>query len=128
MAIVGVGIDTVEVPRIERAIARNGEAFIKRIAHPVELKNQPNAMGRRAEYWAARFATKEAFAKAMGTGIGKVVELSAVGIKKDKSGKPELTFSTKLKATLKRRGISRTHVSISHTATSAVAVVILEGK
>lgn len=128
MAILGVGIDTVDVPRIKRAIARNGEAFVKRIAHPIELKNQPKAPGRRNEYWAARFAVKEAFAKAMGTGIGKVVELCAVGIKKDKSGKPELTFSTKLKATLKRRGIRRAHVSISHTETQAAAIVILEGK
>lgn len=125
--ILGLGVDLVDVARIERALSRNGLAFVKRIAHPVELKAAPISGARRAEYWAARFATKEAFAKALGTGVGRVVELKAVGVAKNKAGKPSLKFSPALAKTLKRRGITGSHVSITHTAQNAVAVVILEG-
>lgn len=125
--ILGLGIDLVEIPRIERALSRHGELFLKRLAHPIEFTHAPKNKAQRAQYWAARFATKEAFAKALGTGIGKTVELCSVGVAKSSDGRPSLKFSASLKRTLKKRGITQSHVSITHTETSAMAIVVLEG-
>jgi holo-[acyl-carrier protein] synthase len=126
--IVGLGIDMVEVPRIAAGIKRQGARFVARIAHPEDLKNAPKATSSRApQYWAARFAVKEAFAKALGTGLGETVRLKYVGISKTSLGCPELSLAPKLKAVLKKRGITGHRVSITHTAQMAVAVVVLEG-
>lgn len=127
MAVLGVGIDMVEVARIHASIARGGKRFIDRIAHPVEKRTAPATAKRRSQYWAARWAVKEAFAKALGTGIGAKVSLSSVGIARARSGRPSLTYSRQLAGELKKRGVRNSHVSVTHTAETAIAVVILEG-
>jgi holo-[acyl-carrier protein] synthase len=124
--IFGVGIDLVDVERIGKALKKQGPRFITRLAHPEDLKFAPSTATQKAQYWAARFAAKEAFAKALGTGIGKDVSFKEVGVAKQKNGKPDLRYSTRLHTFLKKQKITRTHISITHTETTAAAVVILE--
>ncbi|MBI3541915.1 MAG: holo-ACP synthase [Deltaproteobacteria bacterium] len=129
--ILGVGLDLIEVSRVESAIRKQGAPFLERIGRPAEHKAAPAksaASARRAEYWAARFAAKEAFAKALGTGIGATVPFRSVGVVKSASGKPELEYSLELKRVLKRRGVTKAHLSLTHTAQYAAAMVVLEGK
>jgi holo-[acyl-carrier protein] synthase len=128
MAIYGIGTDLIEIKRMAESIETHGERFIKRIAHPVELEFCPqNALaGRVVEYWASRFAAKEAFAKALGTGIGKHCELTWVGVSKADSGKPSLVLSEELQKYCTSVGIKHTHLSLSHTGTHASAFVVLE--
>jgi len=124
----GIGIDMVEIARVEESLARHGQRLIDRVATSAEKTQAPKTAGKRlAEYWAARFAAKEAFAKALGTGIGKTVPLTSVGVVKRKSGKPDLSFDTRLEQKLRRMGVSHSHLAITHTEDAATAVVILEG-
>jgi holo-[acyl-carrier protein] synthase len=123
--IFGVGTDVVEIGRIEKALGRWGERFARRILCESELKRflrhrQP------ASYLAKRFAAKEAFTKALGTGIKAPANWHGVWVKNQPSGKPELQFSDALKKDLSRRGISRAHVSLADERGVAVATVILE--
>lgn len=127
--IIGVGIDTIEIDRIEQSLKKLGSKLLDRLSHPEELKLAPALKSRRAaEYWAARFAAKEAFAKAFGTGIGKTVPLNSVGVSKTRSGQPTLAFALPLERNLRRHGVTSSHISITHTAHYASAVVILEGR
>ena len=123
--IYGVGTDVVEIGRIEKALERWGERFAERILCDAELRRfrkhrQP------VSYLAKRFAAKEAFTKALGTGIKAPANWHGVWVANLPSGKPELQFSEPLKALLAGRGISRTHVSLSDERGVAVATVILE--
>jgi len=123
--IFGVGTDVVEIGRIEKALGRWGERFARRILCEPELKRflrhrQP------ASYLAKRFAAKEAFTKALGTGIKAPANWHGVWVTNLASGKPELQFSDVLKKDLSRRGISRAHVSLADERGVAVATVILE--
>jgi holo-[acyl-carrier protein] synthase len=123
--IFGVGTDVVEIGRIEKALERWGERFAERILCPPEL-----ARFRRhrkpAPYLAKRFAAKEAFTKALGTGIKAPANWHGVWVANQPSGKPELQFSEPLKALLAQRGIARSHVSLTDERGLAAATVILE--
>jgi holo-[acyl-carrier protein] synthase len=123
--IYGVGTDVVEIGRVEKALARWGERFAERILCSAELARfkkhkQPEA------YLAKRFAAKEAFTKALGTGIKSPANWHGVWVANLPSGKPELQFSKELNLLLSQRGISRAHVSLSDERGLAVATVILE--
>lgn len=125
--ILGIGTDLCEVRRIEDALERFGERFAKRILVESEL-----AVFRRrrksAAYLAKRFAAKEAFSKALGTGIHFPVNWHNVWVVNDRSGKPAFEFSGPLAALLERRGIEQVHVSLSDEIGMACAFVIAEGK
>jgi len=123
--IYGLGTDVVEIGRIEQALARWGERFAERILCAPELARfrkhkQP------VSYLAKRFAAKEAFTKALGTGIKAPANWHGMWVANLPSGKPEMQFTEPLKALLSQRGISRTHVSLSDERGVAVATVILE--
>lgn len=112
----GIGIDMVELSRIEKII-ENKTSFVQRVltSNEYELfQNLPHK--RQVEFLAGRFACKEAFSKAWGTGIGSV-GLHDIEILKEHSGAPKVTKSP-------HNG--KVFVSISHTETSAVAQIILE--
>ena len=123
--IYGVGQDLVEIPRIERALARFGERFALRILCEPEL-----ARFRRhrlpAAFLAKRFAAKEAFTKALGTGIHAPANWHGVWVKNLPSGKPVLEFSEPLQALLQKRKILNHHLSLADERGMAVATVILE--
>lgn len=123
--IYGIGTDVVEIARVEKALARWGERFAERILCQPELDRfrhhrQP------VPYLAKRFAAKEAFTKALGTGIRAPANWHGVWVTNHGSGKPQLEFSQPLGAFLSARGIIRTHVSLSDERGVAVATVILE--
>ena len=123
--IYGVGTDIVEVVRIEKALARFGERFAKRILCPPELKRFESHK-QKANYLAKRFAAKEAFTKALGTGIHAPANWHGVWVKNLPSGRPVLEFSEALRALMDKRQISNTHLSLADERGMAVATVILE--
>ena len=123
--IYGIGTDVVEIGRIQKALERWGERFAERILCPPELQRfkrhrQPVA------YLAKRFAAKEAFTKALGTGIRAPANWHGVWVVNRASGKPELEFSNPLQALLKKRGVARSHLTLTDERGVAVATVILE--
>jgi len=125
--ILGIGTDLCEIKRIEQALERWGERFARRILVESEL-----AVFRRrkksAAYLAKRFAAKEAFSKALGTGIHFPVNWHNVWVVNDRAGKPMLEFSKPLAELLARRGIDRVHVSLTDEIGMASAFVIAEGE
>lgn len=124
--IVGIGTDLVEIPRIEQALARHGERFARKILVPHELERF-SAHRKPAAYLAKRFAAKEAFSKAMGTGIRFPVNWQNVSVANLPSGKPCLRFSVALADLLATRRICEVHVSLTDERAVAAAFVILEG-
>ena len=123
--IYGVGTDVVEIARIEKALERFGERFARRILCESELKR---FKGHRkpAAYLAKRFAAKEAFTKALGTGIQAPANWHGVWVKNLPSGKPQLEFSEALRQLLEKRQIRHSHVSLTDERGLAAATVILE--
>ena len=123
--IYGVGTDVVEIGRIEKALERFGERFARRILCDPELTRFRNHR-MPAAYLAKRFAAKEAFTKALGTGIHAPANWHGVWIKNLPSGKPVLQFSDPLKDLLTQRGIRSSHLSLTDERAVAMATVILE--
>ena len=123
--IYGVGTDLIEVRRIENALRRFGERFAKRILCEPELKRF-RAHKQPVHYLAKRFAAKEAFSKALGTGIHAPANWHGVWVVNLKSGKPQLQFSDPLQELLKQRQIRSSHLSLTDEREIASATVILE--
>jgi holo-[acyl-carrier protein] synthase len=123
--IYGVGTDIVEVGRIEKALMRFGERFAKRILCESELRRFQNHR-QKANYLAKRFAAKEAFTKALGTGIHAPANWHGVWVKNLPSGKPVLEFSDALKSLLEKKRVTSSHLSLADERGMAVATVILE--
>jgi holo-[acyl-carrier protein] synthase len=125
--ILGIGTDLCEIGRIDKALARFGERFAERILVASELQRfRRHRKG--AAYLAKRFAAKEAFSKALGTGIHFPVNWHNVWVENARSGKPSLKFSRPLAALLKRRGVAGVHLSLTDEAGMACAFVLLEGR
>ena len=124
--ILGIGTDLCEVGRIEKALERFGERFAARVLVAKELEVFRRRR-KRAAYLAKRFAAKEAFSKALGTGIHFPVNWHNVWVVNDRSGRPVLEFSRPLATLLKRRGIDKVHVSLTDEVGMACAFVVVEG-
>jgi holo-[acyl-carrier protein] synthase len=125
--ILGIGTDLCDVQRIERALARFGERFAERILVPYEMERFRRRR-KAAGYLAKRFAAKEAFSKAMGTGIHYPVNWHKVWVENERSGKPVLKFSRPLAALLKKRRIENVHLSLTDEPHLACAFVVIEGR
>jgi holo-[acyl-carrier protein] synthase len=123
--IFGIGTDIVEVARIEALWARYGERFAKRILAEFELPALAIHPAP-ARMLAKRFAAKEAFAKAVGSGIRHPVTFQRVGVTHDGLGKPVLQFDGELRTYLAQLGIAGHHLSISDERDMVVAFVVLE--
>jgi holo-[acyl-carrier protein] synthase len=122
--IFGIGTDIVAVSRIDAAIARHGDRFTDRILTAQEkLDLAAHALPR---FLAKRFAAKEAFSKAYGTGISAEVSWHDVMVSHDERGKPVLRFTSALQSALDARGLGPVHISISDEVDHAVAFVIIE--
>ena len=121
----GIGTDIVEVSRIEDSLARFGDAFAERILTRQEWSSFTQSQPK-ARFLAKRFAAKEAFAKALGTGRRAPATFQNSGITHDDLGKPVLTLAPELQAYLDARGISGQHLSISDEKALAAAFVVLE--
>jgi holo-[acyl-carrier protein] synthase len=124
--IIGIGTDLCEIGRIERVLERFGERFAEKILVDAELARF-RSHRRPAAYLAKRFAAKEAFAKAIGTGIRYPVNWHNVSVENARGGRPALKFSEPLEALLGRRGVIATHLSLTDETGMASAFVILEG-
>ncbi len=123
--IFGIGTDIVDYARIEAMWVRYGVRFAERILSERELpsfKSIPHA----ARLLAKRFAAKEAFAKAVGSGLRDPVSLRRISIVHDGLGKPVLQFDAVLRTHLAQLGISAHHLSISDERNMIVAFVVLE--
>lgn len=121
----GIGTDIVEFSRIEDMFARYGARFAERVLSADELpefETHPD----QARFLAKRFAAKEAFAKAVGSGLRHPVGLRRIAIAHDSLGKPLLQFDELLRAHLAQLGVGGHHLSISDERDMIVAFVVLE--
>ncbi|MFA5242154.1 MAG: holo-ACP synthase [Sulfuricella sp.] len=123
--IYGIGTDIVATSRIAAVWERHGEAFARRILAQQEWAGFAEA-SHPARFLAKRFAAKEAFAKALGTGIRSPASWHNIRVIHDGLGKPMLDFAPELSALLKRHAICSHHLSISDEKELAAAFVILE--
>lgn len=123
--IVGSGVDMIEIARIAETIDRYGDRFRERVFLPGEIlycRRKRHA----AESFAARFAAKEAAAKALGTGIQAGVGWKDIEIVRAPSGKPSLAFHGRAAAIALQLGARNAVISMTHTRTQALASVLLE--
>ena len=121
----GIGTDIVEYARVEALWARYGERFAARILSKREL-SELDQHAVPARVLAKRFAAKEAFAKAVGSGMRHPVAFHRIGITHDRLGKPMLQFDEVLRTYLAQLGINGHHLSISDERGMVVAFVVLE--
>src|ERR1043165_1594555 len=126
MSVIAIGVDLVECARIQRSIERFGDRFLHRVFTNGEIEYSMS-MKFPARHLAARFAGKEAVAKAFGTGIGKAMGWRNIDIQKKDSGEPFLVFSGPAEALAVERGVASALITLSHTQHHAVACVVLEG-
>jgi holo-[acyl-carrier protein] synthase len=125
MSVIGIGVDLVECARIQRSIERFGDRFLHRVFTDGEIEYSIS-MKFPDRHLAARFAGKEAVAKAFGTGIGKAMGWRNIDIRKKESGEPFLVFSGPAEMLAAKRGITSALITLSHTEDYAVACVVLE--
>jgi holo-[acyl-carrier protein] synthase len=125
LLVIGIGTDLIEIERIERSYLRFGQSFLDRVYTPGEIAY---CMGKKnyAESLAARFAAKEAGAKALGTGISHGVSWREFEVRRLRSGKPELHLSGRAAQIAAHLGIQRLSLSLSHSRTMSIAIVIAE--
>lgn len=125
--ILGLGLDLVSVPRMERSLDRFGHRLLSRVLTGSERAALPAAPGPRAAYVAARFAAKEAAVKALGTGFAAGLGPLDVEVFSLPSGRPELRLYGEAARRAGELGAASVHVSLTHEREMAAAVVILEG-
>jgi holo-[acyl-carrier protein] synthase len=123
--IVGSGIDLVEIGRIQQSMDRYGSRFLDRVYTGAE---QAYCLRKRkaAESFAARFAAKEAGAKALGTGIRNGVNWLEIEVVREAGGRPAIQFHGRAAQVAARLGVTHAALSITHTTALAMASVVLE--
>ena len=126
MSVIGIGVDLVEVARIEHSLERFGERFLRRVFTEGEI-SYSTSMKFAARHLAARFAAKEAVSKAFGTGIGKAMGWRDIDVRKKESGEPYLVFEGGARQLAKERGIKEALITLSHTDHHAMAMIVLQG-
>ena len=126
MSVIGIGVDVIECSRIQRSIERFGDRFLHRVFTDGEIECSMS-MKFPERHLAARFAGKEAVAKAFGTGIGKAMGWRNIDIRKKESGEPFLVFSGPAEAFAAERGVTSALITLSHTENYAVACAVLQG-
>ena len=123
--IVGSGIDLVEIPRIQHSVDRYGRRFLDRV-YTVSEQEYCLRKHNSAESLAARFAAKEAAAKALGTGISQGVSWREIEVGREPGGRPNLRFHGRAASIAARLGVANAALSITHTGNLAMASVLLE--
>jgi holo-[acyl-carrier protein] synthase len=121
----GIGMDIVEVARIQKAIRRFGDRLARRILTGAEWEEYQRA-GARARFLARRFAVKEALVKALGTGFSDGLAPRQIGVIHDHLGRPGLSCDGPARDRLAALGIGNSHLSITDEREYAAAVVVLE--
>jgi holo-[acyl-carrier protein] synthase len=123
--IYGIGIDVVEPHRVQRLLERYGQRFVHRVLTPRERPGFERTISP-VLFLANRFAAKEAFSKAMGTGFRYPVTLQCISIVQNRLGKPGFEFHPDLEERMRREGIVGHHVTITDEKSLACACVVLE--
>ena len=123
--IYGIGTDIVSIERIQNILNKNRDGFINRVLTEHEKALFANKADS-AAFCAKRFAAKEAFSKALGTGIGRIVSFQDLTVRSNEHGKPYFVPSEKLRLYLQEKGIKHGHLSISDESQNALAFVVLE--
>lgn len=121
--IIGIGLDLVELRRIEAIYRKYGKRFYGKLLTAEELSRLPSDS---VPYLASRFAAKEAGVKALGTGFSQGITLQHLKILNNSAGRPELFFSGPALTRAVKMNVEKIHLSISHGRDTAAAVVILE--
>ena len=124
--ILGIGTDIVSIARIRDTLARHGAQFAQRILSDVELL-ELNDVKDPVPWLAKRWAAKEAFGKAAGTGIRAPLTWAGISVGHDGAGRPHFELSDAIHHHLQAQGVTRTHLTISDERDYAVAFVVFEG-
>lgn len=125
--VLGVGTDLIEIARIEESLARFGERFLERVFTPGEIAYCQAKKKNSSESFAARFAAKEAGAKALGTGISRGVSWKEIEVRRQPGQRPTLHWSGRALERATKMGIVRTELSLTHSRSVAMAIVVVEG-
>jgi holo-[acyl-carrier protein] synthase len=126
MNVLGIGVDIVENARIRAMLESHGERFLVRVFTDAE-RAYCSPMRDPAPFFAARFAAKEAVAKAFGTGIGKEMEWRHIEVVRAESGQPSIVLHESAAAYAQQRGVSTVIVSLSHSEHYALAQAMILG-
>jgi len=121
----GIGTDLVDVERIRKSLERFGDRFTGRVFTAYEC----GYCGKKAFpaiHYAARFAAKESFLKALGIGLGMGVNLADIEVRNNAEGRPGLTIYGRGREMLAERGVTAVHLTLTHTRSQAAATVVLE--
>jgi holo-[acyl-carrier protein] synthase len=124
--VLGVGTDLIETRRIQESIERYGERFLERVFTAGEMAYCMRKKKNAAESFAARFAAKEAGAKALGTGISRGITWKELEVRREASGRPTLHLSGRAAELAKAMGVRRIQLSLTHSRELAMAVVVAE--
>ena len=120
----GIGTDIVAVKRLQGMWERHGDKTLEKLLAPQEMADFARAADK-GRFLAKRFAAKEAFSKALGTGVRPPAVLPAIAVAHDELGKPILAFCGRLAEMIENQGL-KAHLSLSDEADYAIAYVILE--
>jgi len=118
----GIGVDVIEIPRLQQAIDKWGDIFLRKVFTEREYEYSQTKKNQ-TQHFAARFAVKEAVAKALATGWSGGFSWKDVEVENDAAGKPSVVLSGNLKEILAGK---RVHVSISHSENVVVAFAVIE--
>ena len=121
--ITGIGIDIVQINRMESWL--KNPKLLERYFHQDELALASSRLNSAAQTLAARFAAKEAFGKALGTGLTQIT-LKDIIIYNNENGKPEIKLSGTAQEALQKSGANKVHVSLSHEKENAIAIIVIE--
>jgi holo-[acyl-carrier protein] synthase len=123
--VVGVGTDLIEIARIAQSVDRYGERFLHRVFTPREIAYCQRKKSS-AESFAARFAAKEAGAKALGTGISRGIGWLELEVARAPGERPILQLTGRAADRARSLGVARISLSLTHSRDQALAVVIME--
>lgn len=126
-SVIGLGVDLTQISRLRRILSEDGEHFESRFFNPVERmycrsKSDP------FPHFAARFAAKEAYGKALGLGLGPSGNFSDIYVTNDAAGVPQLVLEGDAQSIFKKRGGRKILLSLSHEGDMAIASVIIVGE
>jgi len=124
--VLAVGLDLVDLDRMTRLLDRHGEAAVRRICRPAEPRVSTGPG--RVAHLAGLFAAKEAAMKALGTGWAAGVGFQQIEVVRNAAGAPSLALHGAAERRARALGVDALHLSITHDARTAAAVVILEGR
>jgi holo-[acyl-carrier protein] synthase len=124
--LIGTGVDLIEIERIAHSIERYGERFLHRVYTPEEIAYCTRKRAH-AESFAARFAAKEAGAKALGTGISRGVTWNEFQVTRQPGGRPVLELAGRAKRLAEQLGVKNIALSLTHSRDLAMATVMMEG-